>query len=159
MLRAVVLGIISLLLLATGPMTFAQGAIRFKSLEEARQANLYRITCSDPQNQIQAHIFIEIYQKKLSELKILTIANAESLMVVNFSAKDLSGFKMEESKNTLRIFGERPGTYFTEELDFNLSEKDQTFKATFYYNDHDGMIVDRKSMECGLVNYILSPSQ
>lgn len=150
--------ILSIFLLILSQFCFAQGAVQFKSLREARAAGIYRITCSDTSG-IQAHIFLEMEQGKLVTLKMVTIANAESLKIIEFSRADLDDLRIKETANELTISGHRPGAYLDEEIDFTLSDRSRRFLANLDYDDHDGMGLRRENMSCGVVNYILSPSK
>lgn len=140
-------------------LALAQGAIKFKSLKEARLSDVYRITCSDPMGAMQAHVYIEITSGRPSALKIVAIANSESLKVIEYTQSDLRRLKLVESKNELKISGQRPGIYLPEEFELSLNDSSGLFVGQLFYDDHDGMMLTRENISCGVVNYILSPSQ
>lgn len=149
--------ILSWLLMST-VSAFGAGAIKYQTLNEATSSQFYRLTCSDTKG-IQAHVYIVVEKDEFTALKIVTIANAESLLTLDYSREDLKKLKLTASANRLEITGSRPGAYYDEEFSLTVQEgKGGSWSGKLYYDSHDGMTLDR-AMKCGAVNYILAPSR
>lgn len=145
---------LSLLLLSVN--AFAQGAVEYRNLKEVFAAGFYRLTCSDTQSPIQAHVYVVVEKDRVTELKILSIAPAESLNLISYSRKDLSQIQITEGPS-LRIAGRRPGAYWSEAFDLNVFEdQNGSLVADLEYDDGEGMALERR-MKCGAVTYVLAP--
>lgn len=133
------------------------GAVKFNSLKEAISAKFYRITCSD-NNAIEAHVYAEVEKSKLTDLKIITVAPAESLKVLDYTREQVATLKVTEAVTSIQIEGTMKGIYYPVDFTLLVSDKGQAqLEGTLTFDDHDGMGLSRV-MKCGVVNYILAPS-
>lgn len=149
--------LIGLLLSSTATTAFA-GSESYPNLASLKSANFYRLTCSDTSSEIQANIYVEVNNGKVDDVKIITIAPALSLNVIQFAKTDLNGIKASAKDTKLEVSGTRPGAYYDEELSLVVKDGDKGLTGKLYYNDGDGMTLTRK-VNCGAVNYILNPSR
>lgn len=135
---------------------FASGPREYRSLREAMRADFYRLTCSD-QEDVQTHLFLEISGSRVTDLKMIFIAPARSLQIIEHNPADVAKLAVKKSEDRIRIEGTLPGIYWDE--DFSLLAQDipkKGIRATLTYNDHDGLFIVR-NLQCGAVNYIVSP--
>ncbi len=150
------------LLILIGAQSWAsKGAVKFKSMNEASASGFYRLTCSDAEPQdIQAAIYLEVKDKAVTALKIVSLAPAESLIVLLFSDKDVGGLKIIESTDQTRFYGTRPGATVDEDIELTVKESTTgQFEAQLSYDDNDGGVALSRKMKCGAVNYLLAPSR
>lgn len=136
---------------------FAQGAVDYKNLQEVMATDFYRLTCSDIQSDIQVHTYLTVEKDQVTELKIVYVTPAKSLNVIEYSASDLKKLVVTEGQE-LQIAGDRPGAYWDESYLLTVRQGPQGMTGKFEYDDGDGLGINR-NVNCGAVNYILSPRQ
>lgn len=148
--------VLFVLVAALAPQSFAQGARKYTSIDEAKRAGFYRLTCSSTDKPIQAHFYVEVQKGAIVDLKIVTVAPAESINVIQFKKPDYKTIALKPSRQ-LVIEGTRPGVYWSEEISIRVGDAAAGgFEGTVTYDDGDGLLIER-AVKCGIVNYILNP--
>lgn len=135
---------------------YAAGAEQYKTLKEVKNADLYRLTCSDTKGTPQIHVFAEVAKSKVTALKIFTIVPAVSANVIDYT-ENAQSIDVNLETSTLSLKGDFPGVYWNVELELNVKDTAKGLAGTFNYDDGDGSWASRK-VTCGAVNYLLSPS-
>ncbi|WP_415061660.1 hypothetical protein, partial [Bdellovibrio sp.] len=136
----------------------AAGAEAYPTLSALKSATFYRLTCSDVKSSNQAHIYIEVNNGTMEDVKLVTISPALSLNVLQYSKEDLKGLAVTSKETSLEIQGLRPGAYYDETLSLTIADGKHGLQGILSYDDGDGASLQR-TVKCGAVNYVLMPSR
>ncbi|HEX7676071.1 MAG TPA: hypothetical protein VF412_17985 [Bdellovibrio sp.] len=146
------------ILMFTVTRAFAAGAESYKTIENLKAQDFYRITCSDSSESTQVHIYAQVNKGQVEDLKIVFLKPAQSLNVLQFSKSDLAKISIKQNESGLEISGSRPGSYYDETLSLTVKDGKDDLVGTLSYDDDDGVSVQRK-VKCGAVNYLLFPNK